>query len=432
MEKLQQILTLLSELPYMVKSSLILCLLFGAYVVHFSKGTYFHANRIFLIGTMVMSVGLPLVSINAFPILVKLSSRTVAENMTPTGTNAPASTYFYILLIAIYFIGLIWMLYQLIRQVNQIVRTILTANIQKKGHVYFVADSGLPISSFFNYIFIPTRTIDPIMLDHEKIHIDKKHTIDVLLASVFRCMFWFHPLSHALLRRIKLNHEFECDALMSSQYSTETYAQHLFSHAQSVGPNSVINQFYSFTKKRIIMMSHLQNQQKSGYNYLWMLPIFILVFVLFSFRKYHIIATYQADATFAADTLPQSTPYMDTIIRLDPITLKETIELVPATFEIVDTVEYWTMINGQECKSQIIQKHEFPKEYYLTNIDQMIDARDTIITLDSSTMKESIKVATYKISKIYKELIDNELEKPNPNFKLIEKWTTDGKRDSDR
>ncbi|MEZ4912010.1 MAG: M56 family metallopeptidase [Saprospiraceae bacterium] len=298
--------------------------------------------------------------------------------------------------------------------------------------MYFVEDSNYPISSFLNYIFLPNTEINPIMVEHERIHIDKQHTCDVLLASFFRCVFWFHPFSHAMIRSIKLNHEYECDALMVKRFTVEQYAQVLLSQAQSVRPNSVINQFYSFTKKRIIMLSHLQSNRKPNRNFIWMFPTFIMVFAMFSFKKYYVSIDNQNALVSATDSIPKGQQYVDTIIGMDPVTFKETITLIPKTYKITDTVEYLTTVDGTPCTSQLIASHEFPVEYYLRNIDNMVDAKDTIIVLDPETMQETIKISEYKISKLYKDMIDSELEKSEPNFKLIEKWTNEGKRNAGR
>ena len=49
-----------------------------------------------------------------------------------------------------------------------------------------------------------------------------------------------------------------------------------------------INQFSSFTKKRIIMMTHQKNNQISRHRHLLMIPALLSVFTFFSFRTYYI------------------------------------------------------------------------------------------------------------------------------------------------
>jgi len=152
--------------------------------------------------------------------------------------------------------------------------------VYKKNHV-LVIGTQFPVSSFFNYIFLPIDSVDQMLIKHEMIHVEQRHSVDILLTEFFKCIFWFHPLAYKLRQAISLNHEYECDDSMSKIYSYEQYGNLLFLHAKSNTSNHFINHFYSFTKKRIAMMSQQKNNPTQSHRYLLMIPALLSVFVFF-------------------------------------------------------------------------------------------------------------------------------------------------------
>ena len=401
---IQTLVTYISELHYILKASLVVCCLYMPYYFLFSKDVTFTANRIYLLGTIALAVFVPLMGIDIFPILVTVSSATT--NCMHCGQDDVSAQSYFIQngFFIFYLAGLTWMVLKLMFRLYGMYNILKKANKTfHKGYTLAIVPY-FPVSSFLNTILIPSNNTENILIEHEKIHIHQKHSIDIFIAELFKCLLWFHPLAYALRYSIALNHEYECDAKMSAIYTYEQYGYILLQHAQSKNQNAVINQFYSFTKKRIAMMSHQKNKQNLSYRYLMMIPILLTVFALFSFRPYYI---------------PKSSPKR-TVISLNdsiPVVLDTIITLDPETF--VETV-------------QIIKRKKDSKPLDVNKVIQMnqeiISYSDTIVTFDMNTYKEKVQVVTSKIAKGYKILIDLEYTKQNPDFKLIENWKKAGAR----
>ena len=69
--------------------------------------------------------------------------------------------------------------------------------------------------SFFGLVFIPQHLLgDPSLnniLLHEKAHIKKLHSVDLVIVEVLTIFFWFHPALWFLRHELKLQHEFAAD-----------------------------------------------------------------------------------------------------------------------------------------------------------------------------------------------------------------------------
>ena len=406
MNTLQSILTLIDAQPYMLKASFILCILYGAYFAYFSEDASFTANRFYLLGTIVLTLFLPLISFDVFPVWVRISAASDSQIETITATPDLLKIILNNSLFILYLGGFVWMIFRLLTQLFKIISVIHTAEKFDCGDHFQIRSTSLPLSSFHHFVFVPDDTTDSMLLDHELIHVRQRHTIDVLIAELFKCFFWFHPLAYSLSNSIKLNHEFECDAIMSNQYSYERYGTLLIKHAHSNVNYKFINQFSSFTKKRIIMMTHQKNNQISRHRHLLMIPALLSVFAFFSFRTYYIPIEGKTNSTEFTDTIPAKGEKMDTIFTIDPVTLKETMTVVKSGY-----------INPQLDEASIINSHP-----------EIITYSDTSYILDPKTYKETAKIESGRIIKGYKMLIDNELKSKNPDLMKIDQWYKKGKQ----
>lgn len=409
MDYLQTLITNLSELHYLVKASLILSFLYLLYHVYFSKDTSFAANRLYLLGTVAWTICIPLIGIDVFPVWFHPATPASKATDVPMidSTSFRHFSLVFILQI-IYLSGLICMLTKMVLQLLNIVNIIKHSEIIVMDTYNLIVGAPLPVSSFLNYIFLPQHTTEKMLIDHEIIHVRQKHSFDLFIAEIFKCVFWFHPFAYGLVRSIRLNHEYECDAKMATQYSYAMYGSVLLDQAQSQTKHIFINQFYSFTKKRIAMMLHQKNNPRHSYRYLLMIPAFFVLFTFFSFRSYYVPMTNPESASISVtDTVPSGKVKMDTIITLDPVNFQETKQIVVRKMDIEPLDEV-----------KVIQMNP-----------EVITFSDTIFTFDPNTFIEKVEVNNGKMVKGYKILIEHERRKASPDFKQIEKWQKAGKRE---
>jgi beta-lactamase regulating signal transducer with metallopeptidase domain len=99
-------------------------------------------------------------------------------------------------------------------------RKIITASAGKR--IIEIDHPALMAFSFFNFIFM-SRAFDlssadrDYIIQREKVHGRKLHSVDIPLIEILRIVFWFNPLLVLYKKEIILVHEFEADAVLSRE-----------------------------------------------------------------------------------------------------------------------------------------------------------------------------------------------------------------------
>lgn len=134
--------------------------------------------------------------------------------------------------------------------------------------------------SFFNYIFLGKeipKAQQEKFIQHEIIHSQQKHSIDLLLFEFLKIVMWFNPMIYLYQKRISLVHEYISDAFVAKLESKENYINNLLSCLFQVENISFINQFHkpSYLKKRIIMMTKNQSHKMNQLKYLVLIRVLL-------------------------------------------------------------------------------------------------------------------------------------------------------------
>lgn len=136
---------------------------------------------------------------------------------------------------------------------------------------YFVSESNetKPTFSFFHYIFIGQANLfnqeeKEEILVHESIHIQKLHSLDILLVNVVGIICWFNPIVRVYKKSLVQLHEFEADAHSVENKDVDTYCGLLAKVALQSVEFPLANHFNnSLTIKRIQMMKTMKNKIKN-------------------------------------------------------------------------------------------------------------------------------------------------------------------------
>ncbi len=248
------------------------------------RETFFQWNRLYLLGTHVLSLLLPWIKIEAFKTTVPLEYNAYPEFLwnlqtAPFEISTAESSRFNIswqegililgiLAASVLFVYKMWQLYQL----------------RKKGEIHYyteftqiiVANSNLAFS-FFKSIFLGDKLINEDyerIIKHELIHIKQRHSWDLLFFELLRIVFWFNPLVYIYQSRISELHEFIADAQVAKTNKKEQY-QLLLSQVFQTQHISFVNQFFksSLIKKRIVMLQKSRSKKVWQLKYLLLLPI---------------------------------------------------------------------------------------------------------------------------------------------------------------
>jgi len=120
------------------------------------------------------------------------------------------------------------------------------------------------------------------ILEHEKVHSEQYHTIDVLITRFFCILFWFNPFIWLYKNAITQNLEFIADSEAAKKISDKK-AYQLTLLKITTHENCVVltNHFYqSLIKKRIVMLNKNQSKRWNSWKYALVLPV-LVAFVLF-------------------------------------------------------------------------------------------------------------------------------------------------------
>jgi hypothetical protein len=161
----------------------------------------------------------------------------------------------------------------------KIIKLKFTANTQKFPKFKLVTLPKTDIAfSFFNSIFLGENISEEnkaSIIAHEKIHIEQKHSLDLLFFEMLRIVFWFNPMIYLFQNRIATLHEYIADAKVTIQKDKKQYYQSLLSEVFQTEKISFINTFFnqSLIKKRIIMLQKSKSTKTAQFKYLLLLPI---------------------------------------------------------------------------------------------------------------------------------------------------------------
>lgn len=118
-----------------------------------------------------------------------------------------------------------------------------------------------------NYVFVHDQFADSEdfrrIVEHERTHIEEKHTYDLFYVQLIAALLWFNPAIWLLLKSLKITHEYIADRkIIRSGYSVSEYQTLLLRQLISNNAYEFVHNFnLSFIKKRITMMTN----KKSGW-----------------------------------------------------------------------------------------------------------------------------------------------------------------------
>ena len=284
---------------FILSSSLIWLIFYISYKLFLERDSFFQFHRFFLLSGLF--IGLLLPSLNwLFPetdlqistVLPSLSIKdTWINEQVQTVSNHLSYTYIFLI---IYLSGLFYYTLLLIKECLEIRKIHQSANRIETHNNYSIVYTELehPPFTFGQYIYINnssdwTGNEESLILIHEQIHAQQKHTWDNLFIESIRIIFWFNPLLFFIQKELKNTHEYIADRAVLKYTNRKTYGQLLINNSINYSALSIANHFiYSQLKKRINMMTKPPSSGQARWKYALMLPLlFVLTFQLSAQKK---------------------------------------------------------------------------------------------------------------------------------------------------
>ena len=275
--------------------------------------THFSWMRIYLLISVTLSLILPILIIpiqwsssilpsNLFNNLNFLSGNQPEEyfggqtllNDFGTGGSNDIQHGIIIVVIVAYIIGLLYKAYNFARNLRSIQNCIKQNPKVREGRFWLVdLNETMPPFSFFNYIFIANSyqslSADDLqrIKDHEKVHAQQFHSLDVLFIEFISIIFWFNPLLIYLKKSIQEIHEYIVDEkIVEKGKGKKDYAELLLKLASEDKGFSLSAGFSgSQIKRRIVMISRPRSLPQYKLMFVILIPVTIIIMLSFSYIK---------------------------------------------------------------------------------------------------------------------------------------------------
>jgi hypothetical protein len=253
------------------------------------KETFFTANRWYLIGGLFTSVILPWIVFTTI-VWVEPTPDNFDWSRLPMRSVQKESfeINWYLVLAIAYTIGIALFLIQFAFDFYSLNKVLKGKQIkQQADHKFIDLKENIAPFSYFNTIVYNSSLYSEAemksILEHEKVHSEQYHTIDVLIIRFFCILFWFNPFIWLYKKAILQNLEFIADSEASKNISDKK-AYQLTLLKITAHENCVVltNHFYqSLIKKRIVMLNKNQSKKSNSWKYVLVLPALIAFVFLF-------------------------------------------------------------------------------------------------------------------------------------------------------
>jgi hypothetical protein len=211
----------------------------------------------------------------AGPEFVRESFRSSSRIVLNSDTGMLSSIYLIVTVlfftfISIHFIKILW-LYSISEKKRSDYGTILSSKGIKSPF------------SFFNWIFIPDNISGSeerhSIIAHESVHVSQYHSADNLLFELVTAIMWFNPLVWTMKKNLHLIHEFLADAgtldAGIDRLKYQAFLLNQVSEDKLISLPSGLNN--SIIKKRMIMMTKSNSNNRSKFKVLSLIPFFAIL-----------------------------------------------------------------------------------------------------------------------------------------------------------
>ncbi len=214
---------------------------------------------------------------------------TVGKNGIQTGSVNQFELNLGSLFFMVYFLVLLIFLTRLILNAFRLIKIKRRSTItQTIGRFAVIRTKISSTFSFFNWIFLPqnmeSETAEQI-IEHEKLHGNYYHTLDLILVELFAAFFWFNPIVYFFRRDLKSVHEFQIDhLLLKGRMKTSDYLQLLLNNLKCSGTTTAFcNHFNGSTiERRVKMMTKTKSSRRKTVRYTLLVPLIASITMAFS------------------------------------------------------------------------------------------------------------------------------------------------------
>ena len=283
--------SMMEFLTYDLKVAAILAVFYMFYRLLLSRETFHRVNRVVLLLTAILSFMLPLCVITIHKtVVVEMPKANIGfgELTMMVEKDELEMTLWQTAAVIVFFIGMAATLGYTLLSILRVWMLIHRSeqHPQTDGTVICVAKGDVSPFSWMRYIVLSQSDYeaqDASILAHERGHIRRRHSLDLILVDTLTALQWFNPAMWMLRQDLRAIHEYEADAAVLSQgINMRQYQYLLIQKAVSHCGYSVANGIsHSTLKNRInMMLSNKKSTSKSWIKVFALLPIVGLALAL--------------------------------------------------------------------------------------------------------------------------------------------------------
>ncbi|GAB2783839.1 hypothetical protein GCM10027275_29880 [Rhabdobacter roseus] len=345
---------------YLGKVSLYWVLLYACYWFLLRQHTFFRWNRTYLLGALLLAFVLPLIKyperIPVMPTAVYAVAKVPVVVVAPEAVvyTAAQTTHWSQFLWVVYGLGVLLMagrLYNYLRDLFNYLHQGETIELDECTLVLMNTDE-VGSFSFWKWVVVSRSDYEQhfdAILRHELVHVQQRHSFDILLVEVLRVLFWFNPVLIFYKNSLQQVHEYLADEEAPER---DRYAAFLVSYALGAPLATLTNHFFtsSLLKQRIKMLYKNRNSPWTLGRYLAVVPLIGLVLMLTAARQ-RLITAIEKGKYVPKGTLSDASTSLSE--RLETF-LEEPLALLTASEEKTTVTGTVTNQDGQPLPSAAI------------------------------------------------------------------------------
>ncbi|MGV8096911.1 MAG: M56 family metallopeptidase [Mangrovibacterium sp.] len=285
---------------YIIKSTISLTVLYVLYYSLLRNIKSFEFNRFYLLFVVMFSLIIPFIQIPmGIDLLINQNTQDYSSSISNINikgaiVKGQKESVFhlidllivvYILISAILLIRFVFNLWNIIKLINK-----SSKDLNSYPRIVLSQQKTLPYS-FFQYIIVSKTEyekgqIDYDLIIHEQAHCNQHHSVDILFIEIVKIIFWFNPIIWILKKEMQLNHEYLADSKVLKTQNLKSYQYILLNLVFRNNSTYLASNFnYSFTKKRLIMMTKNISSTKSMVRKITIVPLVLILAVSLTFSQ---------------------------------------------------------------------------------------------------------------------------------------------------
>ncbi|MDR2907315.1 MAG: TonB family protein [Bacteroidales bacterium] len=276
---------------YILPSGVALAVFYLLYKTLVRNDANLNSRRFVMVGFVMFAMVLPFLNFE-IPVNVATSEQVAvlvqpAILLNPVAISEAETISIFPILGWIYLIGVLFFAGRAIVGILRL--TAFSRDGDQKGNL--ILCKNIPTAfSFFNRIFIPETWYNgderEVVLRHEQIHVQQKHSWDLMLMELVCIIQFFNPFVWLLKREMRLNHEFLADrGALENGGNQHQYFEILLQKIIGKQPILVHSFNYSPIKKRIMMQLSKPAKMLNQARYLAFVPLALALTFLFACQE---------------------------------------------------------------------------------------------------------------------------------------------------